>query len=649
VLATAGGDKDVRLWGVRRAPGSGEVEVDFRTGLSMHSRTVNSVRFSPDGRRLATAGDQGEVLLWHPVAAGPEGPGLDWKVGKVLRGHVDDVQDVAWAPDSTALVTGSIENRALVWDAGKGGVLARLEGHSHYVQGVAWDPLGEFVATQSGDRTCRLHAAAGGPAGKGGRRGGRKGAGAAGMPPAGAAAAAAGDLVCRNVLARGGKASAAAEPASPGAGGGAARPRAGQFIFGDENLPTFFRRLAWSPDGAFLAVPAGLAASRQSAGDYAAHVYARGAWSHPVLSLPTLAKPAVAVRFCPVFFDRDQGGPGAGAGAGAGEEGPFSELPYRMVFAAASLDAVAVYDTCSPEPLVVITGLHYAGITDLAWSPDGELLAISSSDGYCSFVSFEAGELGRPLADADLPEFVRERRELMRSGFVLPEGEVADAKSLGADATAATATAAAAATTAAQGGAGGGRTPDQGHEARAGPAPAAPGPEPVDGSTGAQPAKRRIVPVPVGTDGASPPAVKRRIVPVPVGGGESEGAPPVAAEAGPSSGGERRTTLAPLPAAEPAAAAAPPAPRAVVPVPGVREAPAAAPAPAPRGTTPPPVANLLRSFNEVSASKPAAEPRRECAPRAASPPPEPTLDLLMAQKPAAGRGDAGAGVPPGFL
>ena len=446
------------------------------------------------------------------------------------------------------------------------------------------------------------------------------------------------------MLARGGKAPAAAGPASPGAAGGAAAPprRAGHFIFGDENLPTFFRRLAWSPDGAFLAVPAGLAASRQSAGDYAAHVYARGAWSHPVLSLPTLAKPSVAVSFCPVFFDREQGGPGAGSEG----EGPFSELPYRMVFAAASLDAVAVYDTCSPEPLAVITGLHYAGITDLAWSPDGELLAISSSDGYCSFVSFEAGELGRPLADADLPEFVRERRELMRSGFVLPpEDEAADAKSPGADA------AAAAPAAAAQGGAAGGRTPDQGPEARAGPVPAAPGPEPARGSAGAQPAKRRIAPVPVRAGEACPPEAKRRIVPVPVGGGGGEGAPPAAAEAGPSSGGKRRITLAPLPAGEPATAAEPPAPRAVVPVPGVREAPAAgAPTAAPpRGGTPPPVANLLRCFNEVSASKPAAEPRRERAPGAASPPPEPTLDLLMAQKPAAGRGDAGAGVPPGFL
>lgn len=29
-------------------------------------------------------------------------------------------------------------------------------------------------------------------------------------------------------------------------------------LFHDETLPSFFRRLAWSPDGSFLLVPAGI-------------------------------------------------------------------------------------------------------------------------------------------------------------------------------------------------------------------------------------------------------------------------------------------------------------------------------------------------------------------------------------------------------
>lgn len=39
-------------------------------------------------------------------------------------------------------------------------------------------------------------------------------------------------------------------------------------------------------------------------------------------------------------------------------------------------------------------GLHYAGLTDAAWSNDGKTLFVTSSDGYISILSFGNGELG---------------------------------------------------------------------------------------------------------------------------------------------------------------------------------------------------------------------------------------------------------------
>lgn len=32
-----------------------------------------------------------------------------------------------------------------------------LNDHQHFVQGVAWDPAGEFLASISSDRTCRIY------------------------------------------------------------------------------------------------------------------------------------------------------------------------------------------------------------------------------------------------------------------------------------------------------------------------------------------------------------------------------------------------------------------------------------------------------------------------------------------------------------
>ena len=42
-----------------------------------------------------------------------------------------------------------------------------------------------------------------------------------------------------------------------------------------------------------------------------------------------------------------------------------------------------LYDTQSALPLAVLGHLHYDSITDLAWSSDGQYLAISSRDCYC--------------------------------------------------------------------------------------------------------------------------------------------------------------------------------------------------------------------------------------------------------------------------
>ncbi len=49
----------------------------------------------------------------------------------------------------------------------------------------------------------------------------------------------------------------------------------------------------------------------------------------------------------------------------------------------ATLDSVVLYDTQSTVPLAVLGHLHYDSITDLAWSSDGQYLAVSSRDCYC--------------------------------------------------------------------------------------------------------------------------------------------------------------------------------------------------------------------------------------------------------------------------
>lgn len=63
-LVSSGDDKAVRLWD----PASG---AELLT-LKGHSGPVRSVAFSGDGREIASAGDEGTIIVWEAAAATPQ-------------------------------------------------------------------------------------------------------------------------------------------------------------------------------------------------------------------------------------------------------------------------------------------------------------------------------------------------------------------------------------------------------------------------------------------------------------------------------------------------------------------------------------------------------------------------------------------------
>lgn len=65
-----------------------------------------------------------------------------------------------------------------------------------------------------------------------------------------------------------------------------------------------------------------------------------------------------------------------------------------MVFAVATQSSVCLYDTQQKMPFGLISNIHYARLTDLAWSSDGKVLVVSSSDGFCTLITFSDDELG---------------------------------------------------------------------------------------------------------------------------------------------------------------------------------------------------------------------------------------------------------------
>jgi len=116
-LATCGGDNFVRIW--RLIESNGLPSVEFLSTLEKHSKTVNVVRFSPVGSVLASAGDDGVILLWHKtsdkggVPFGAEDPTPRKELWSCFRqlNVLSPIHDLAWSPDGGMIVTGEFEIR----------------------------------------------------------------------------------------------------------------------------------------------------------------------------------------------------------------------------------------------------------------------------------------------------------------------------------------------------------------------------------------------------------------------------------------------------------------------------------------------------------------------------------------------------------
>lgn len=115
----------------------------------------------------------------------------------------------------------------------------------------------------------------------------------------------------------------------------------------------------------------------------------------PVAVLPSPDQYTVAVRFCPVLFK---------IRATKVEKKPFILLPYRMIFAVATKSSVYLYDTQQKIPFALISNIHYTRLTDMAWSNDGKILIVSSTDGFCSIITFADDELGEEYTEKSLTE-----------------------------------------------------------------------------------------------------------------------------------------------------------------------------------------------------------------------------------------------------
>ena len=138
-VVTTSKNNTVRIWNARDGVQIAVLNTKSSSGVPLH----------PDGRSLVTATvEQSEVQIWDAETLGQIA---------VLKGHDLPVLSVAFSPDGRRVVTGSLDKTARLWDLETQEQLAVLKGHDDLILDATFSPDGRRIVTASKkDNTARI-------------------------------------------------------------------------------------------------------------------------------------------------------------------------------------------------------------------------------------------------------------------------------------------------------------------------------------------------------------------------------------------------------------------------------------------------------------------------------------------------------------
>jgi len=134
-VATASLDGAARVWDVE----SGKLLARYELGTG----AVYAVRFSPDGTRVAYAGEAGKVVVRSLTDEGAAP--ID------LVGHESDVHGLEFSPDGTRVLTASRDRTARIFDAVSGAQLVVCDGGSGSIAEARFVRGTDLVLTRSAE------------------------------------------------------------------------------------------------------------------------------------------------------------------------------------------------------------------------------------------------------------------------------------------------------------------------------------------------------------------------------------------------------------------------------------------------------------------------------------------------------------------
>lgn len=322
--------------------------------LSNHSGTIHAVRFSPNGKYIASGADDKIVCVYAlgGTAAGGVGaagnisysfgsedaasPVENWRTIRRLIGHDNDVQDLAWSYDSSILVSVGLDSKVVVWSGFTFEKLKTISNHQSLVKGITFDPANKYFATASDDRTIKVFRFTS-------------------PQPNATAYDSTSNFVLETTI------------TAP---------------FTNSPLSTYFRRCSWTPDGNHI-----VAANAVNGPVSCAAIVSRGSWDSDISFIGHEA-PVEVCKCAPRLYALN---PLNASSSGA-------DIPTRTVIATASDDkALSLWITSNARPVIVMQDLSGKSFSDLAWSPDGMCLFATALDGSIIALKFAEEDIGYPM------------------------------------------------------------------------------------------------------------------------------------------------------------------------------------------------------------------------------------------------------------
>ncbi|ORX56925.1 WD40 repeat-like protein [Hesseltinella vesiculosa] len=350
--------------------------------MTLHNGAVLCVRWSKDGRYLASSSDNDNVIIiWELDREATTGSVFGsndvnhetWRAVKYLRGHNSDVQDLAWSHNHQYLASCGVDGFIIIWDARTFEQVHKIDQHTGFVKGITWDPVSKYLASQSDDKKVKIW--------------------------------------------RTSDWQEEAEIEGP---------------FYNAPGTTFFSRLSWSPEGSHIA-----AANAVNGSQCVAAIINRDHWESDV-SLVGHAMPVEVTAFNPKMFyvhreessneddgdesDREEKKDDKPADEDTVMKDTETDRPLELVDVCAlggQDRGISIWMTGRSRPMCVARDLFENNVYDLSWTPDGTTLYACSQDGSVACIELK-NEMKQPADHQDVLQRL-EQYGYGRKHTMLPE------------------------------------------------------------------------------------------------------------------------------------------------------------------------------------------------------------------------------------